>query len=154
MAKPLIGRPPIITPEKVSKLEEVFAIGGSDLEACAYADIAKTTLYNYQAKHPEFVARKDMLRERPFLKARQTIVKALDNPADAQWYMERKRKVEFGSSPLISQETSVNINFTVLDGGRYQHPLSPPEAGRDLIPPGEIQGDGRWKEIREDGRLA
>ena len=29
------------------------------------------------------------------LKARNTIVKSLDNPKDAQWYAERKAKKEF-----------------------------------------------------------
>jgi len=92
-----VGRPTIMTPETLNKLEEVFAIGGTDEEACFYADISKQTLYNYQAEHPEFVDRKEALKERPILKARQTIVKALDNPSDAQWYMERKRKKEFAS---------------------------------------------------------
>jgi len=93
MAK--VGRPTDMTTETVNKLEEVFAIGGTDEEACFYADISKQTLYNYQEKHPEFVDRKEALKERPILKARQTIVKALDQPQQAQWFLERKRKNEF-----------------------------------------------------------
>ena len=92
-----VGRPTVITPEIISKLEEVFAIGGTDNEACFYADIGKTTLYNYQQDHPEFVERKEALKERPILKARQTVVKALDNPQQAQWFLERKVKNEFAS---------------------------------------------------------
>lgn len=90
-----IGRPTVMTPETMAKLEEVFAIGGSDEEACFYADIGKSTLYNYQQEHPEFVERKEALKERPVLKARQTIVKALDNPQHAQWFLSRKKKKEF-----------------------------------------------------------
>lgn len=92
-----VGRPTVITPEIINKLEEVFAIGGTDNEACFYADIGKTTLYNYQQDHPEFVERKEALKERPILKARQTVVKALDNPQQAQWFLERKVKNEFAS---------------------------------------------------------
>lgn len=89
------GRPPIMTDDTIKKLEEVFALGGSDSEACFYANISKQTLYNYQKEHPEFVDRKEALKEKPILKARQTVVKALDDPKDAQWFLERKRKEEF-----------------------------------------------------------
>lgn len=89
------GRPTDMTPDTINKLEQVFAIGGTDKEACSYADISHQTLYNYQEKYPEFVERKEMLKEKPFIKARQTVVKALDNPHDAQWYLERKKKQEF-----------------------------------------------------------
>lgn len=97
-----VGRPTVITPEIISKLEEVFAIGGTDNEACFYADIGKTTLYNYQQDHPEFVERKESLKERPILKARQTVVKALDNPQQAQWFLERKVKNEFAQRSEVT----------------------------------------------------
>lgn len=93
--KKSVGRPTIMTPEVLNKLEEVFAIGGTDKEACFYADISHQTLYDYQAEHPEFVERKEALKERPILKARQTIVRGLDDDKNAQWYLERKRKNEF-----------------------------------------------------------
>lgn len=93
-----VGRPTLMTPETINKLEEVFGIGGSDKEACFYANISHQTLYNYQEEHPEFVERKEALKERPILKARQTIVKALENPADAKWYLEKKKRLEFGQN--------------------------------------------------------
>jgi hypothetical protein len=95
MTKNKGGRPTKMSKETITKLEEVFALGGSDSEACFYANISKQTLYNYQKEHPEFVDRKEALKEKPILKARQTVVKALDDPKDAQWFLERKRKEEF-----------------------------------------------------------
>lgn len=92
-----VGRPTIMTPETISKLEEVFSIGGTDNEACFYAGIGKTTLYNYQQENPEFVERKEALKERPILKARQTIIKGLDDADNAKWFLERKVKNEFSS---------------------------------------------------------
>jgi len=92
-----VGRPTIMTPEIISKLEEVFAIGGSDNEACFYAGIGKSTLYNYQQEHPEFLERKEALKERPILKARQTIVKGLEEAENAKWFLERKMKKEFSN---------------------------------------------------------
>lgn len=98
------GRPTIMTPETLAKLEEVFAVGGTDNEACFYAGIGKTTLYNYQQEHPEFVERKEALKETPILKARRTVVKALDDPNHAFRYLEKKRKVEFGNSVDITSD--------------------------------------------------
>lgn len=100
------GRPTEMTPETISKLEQVFAIGGTDGEACFYADISHETLYSYQRKHPEFTERKERLKETPILKARQTVVKALDNPDMAFKFLERKKKAEF----------SVRTEMTGKDG--------------------------------------
>lgn len=90
-----VGRPSSMTPEVISKLEEVFAIGGSDAEACFYADISHQTLYKYQNENPEFTERKNALKERPILKARQTIIKNLDDADTAKWFLQRKKKGEF-----------------------------------------------------------
>lgn len=111
-----VGRPTVMTPEVVSKLEQAFSMGCSDLEACLLADISKQSLYDYQAKHPEFADRKAMLKEKLVLKARSVLAKALNNNDEnmAKWYLERKKKDEFGTrteltgvsgSPIvISQE--------------------------------------------------
>lgn len=98
------GRPTIMTPEVIDKLEYVFSIGGSDLEACLHADISKQTLYNYQEKHPEFVDRKEMLKERMVLKARTVMDNALnDNDRQsAQWYLQRKKKAEFSDRQEVT----------------------------------------------------
>lgn len=92
---PDVGRPTVMTPEVLHKLEEAFAIGCSDTEACSYADISPRTLYKYQEDEPEFIQRKEQLKEKPILKAKNTIVKALSEPEHAKWYLERKRKNEF-----------------------------------------------------------
>ena len=99
-----VGRPTKMIEEVVKKLEEVFAIGGSDEEACFYAHISKQTLYNYQRKYPEFIDRKEALKNRPVLKARRTIFNALDNPQDAKWFLEKKRRKEFGNTLDVTGE--------------------------------------------------
>lgn len=57
-----MARPRKITKETVQKLEEGFLMGLSDREACIYADIAVSTLYNYCKKHKEFSERKELLK--------------------------------------------------------------------------------------------
>ena len=89
--KPM-GRPTIMTKETIDKLEHVFAIGGTDKEACAYADISHQTLYDYQQLFPDFVERKEKLKEKPFIKARMTIVQSLNSSQGAQWFLERKMR--------------------------------------------------------------
>lgn len=106
------GRPTVMTPEVLAKLEEVFAIGGTDLEAIFYADISKDALYDYQKLHPEFTDRKEKLKERPILKARQTIVKGLDDADNAKWYLERKVKNEFSSRQEMTGKDGKDLVFS------------------------------------------
>ena len=114
MAK--VGRPTLMTDEVIRKLEEVFAIGGTDQEACFYAGICHQTLYDYQNKYPQFVERKEALKERPILKARQTIVKALDDPEQAKWYLERKKKKEFAQRNELTGKGGQQIVIQQITG--------------------------------------
>lgn len=137
------GRPTVMTPDVLHKLEEAFAIGCSDGEACSYADISSSTFYNYQDAHPEFLERKAQLKERPILKAKNTIVKALDQPEHAKWYLERKKKVEFAQrteqtgadgSPIVvlPMEIVAKNNLTTSDTPSSTEPDSdqqPPVQG-------------------------
>lgn len=91
------GRPTVLTPETIRRLEEVFSLGGTDKEACFYAGIGQSTLYDYQKENSEFSERKEALKNKPILKARQTVVASLDKPESAMWYLERKRKQEFST---------------------------------------------------------
>lgn len=91
----------------VKKLEEAFAFGASDKEACFYADISHQTLYNYQENNPEFVERKEALKQRPILLARQSVVRGLEgNPELALKFLERKLKKEFGTRQEIEHGMS------------------------------------------------
>lgn len=92
------GRPSKQTSEVISKLEEVFSLDGSVEEACFFADISRKTYYEWIKEKPELGDRFEELRQNPFLKARRTIVNSLDNPQSAQWYMTRKKKMEFGDN--------------------------------------------------------
>lgn len=112
-----VGRPTVMTDETVSKLEEVFALGGTDEEACFYANISRQTLYDYQNKYPEFIDRKEQLKQNPFLKARRTIVESLDKPIHAFEYMKRKKKDEFSDrvehTGAEGKDLILNINSSI-----------------------------------------
>ena len=90
------GRPTKMTPETIRKLEQAFSLGCTDLEACLFADIGKSTLYDYQEENPEFAERKARLKENPVLLARKSVVEALEGDPDlALKFLERKKKDEF-----------------------------------------------------------
>lgn len=107
-----IGRPSNFTPETIAKLEQAFLLGCSDLEACFFAEVSKTALYNYQNAHPEFVERKELLKENPIFIARNSVVNGMQADPDlALKYLERKRKAEFSTRKETTGE----------DGGPIQN---------------------------------
>lgn len=101
------GRPTVMTDEVVLKLEQAFAIDASVEEACSYADISRNTFYLWLKENPEYKDRIDELRQRPVLKARQTVVQSLNEPLFAFKYLERKRKKEFGNSVDVTSDGKV-----------------------------------------------
>lgn len=110
------GRPSKLTPETIDKLRTAFLMGCSDIEACLYADISKTALYNYQQKNPEFVDQKERWKEQLTLKARTVIADALNKKDEntAKWYLERKKRDEF-STKIENEVTGKGINIVVAD---------------------------------------
>jgi hypothetical protein len=93
----------------VAKLKVVWGLGGSDAEACYYADISKFSLSRYLDAYPDVEELRNKLKEKPILKARETVVKNLSNPDIAFRYLERKKKDEFGASVELPDIFKNNI---------------------------------------------
>lgn len=115
MAKNKGGRPHKMTESVVNKLEEAFAMDCSISEACVHADISRQAFYNWKEKNPKLFDRFELLRSRPFLKARRTIVAHLDDPDYAFKYMERKKRKEFSTRIETENENTntTSIKFTI-----------------------------------------
>lgn len=110
------GRPTVMTPETVGKLEAAFGLDSSVKEACSYAEIHPDTFYEYLKKNPRFSDKIEALRQKPILKARQTMVKNLDDPNHAKWYLERKVKNEFSpktETDITTKGESINTSFVI-----------------------------------------
>ena len=91
----------------LKKLEEAFALGCTDLEACIFANISHQTLYNYQDKNPEFIERKNQLKETPVLIARTTVNEGIKEDTNLAFkYLERKRRDEFGPVNKVEAEVT------------------------------------------------
>lgn len=111
-----MGRPTVMTPETLKLLREAFAIGCTKKEACAYAKIGESTLYDYINANPDFSEEIEQLIEEPILKAKHTIVSTLDDPKNAQWYLERKRKDEFSSRSEVTGKDGKDLPTPILQG--------------------------------------
>ena len=93
MAKKKGGRPTVMTDGVLAKLKLAFAMGLSDVEACAIADIEPTSLYRYQKRHKGFASEKAAWKENVKAKAKMVVAQDIINKKNvktAQWYLEHK----------------------------------------------------------------
>ena len=124
-----VGRPTVMTEIVLGKLETAFAYDMTDEEACHYAGINPTSLYDYQKEHEDFTQRKHALKNRPVMMARETLVKSLkdrkikvlDNkgnlveidvladPELALKYLERKKKDEFSTKMTVDHSGKIDV---------------------------------------------
>jgi len=119
-----------MTEDRINKLVEAFAIGASDKEACAYAEISHQALYNYQEKHPEFVERKEALKHRPTLLARQSVVKGLVTDANlAMKYLERRLPNEFATRRELTGADGKDLPAPLLNVVATEVTENTPEQG-------------------------
>ena len=108
-------RPTVMTPEVIAKLEEAFAWGCTDREACLWAGIAVSTLQLHQDREPEFIERKEALKDTPVLLARKSVVNKLPRDSDLSLkYLERKKKNEFSLKTETTME--VTLPTPILNG--------------------------------------
>lgn len=87
---------------KVELLFGACKIDASVEECCAYAGITYNQYQYFYEQHPQFSIVKSLLNQMPFLKARNKIVKDIDESfQNAMDYMKRKRKQEFSERQEI-----------------------------------------------------
>ena len=101
------GRPTKMDEITLQKIEGAFSNGATDEEACFVANISTSTLYNYQEKYPEFVERKEGLKNMIKYQAKSNIAEAIrrnNKTEDSKWYVERKIKKEFGNNVDITSD--------------------------------------------------
>lgn len=102
-----------MTAVALQKLKHAFSMGLPDEQACLYAEIAPSTLYNYQNKHPEFLERKKLLKQNITMHARLNIAERVQlwSAEDSWKWLERKERSEFAPK---EQQTIQIANQNVL----------------------------------------
>ncbi len=108
-------RPTVMTPEIIDKFRQAYLIGATNEEAAHYAGVAPSTLYLHIEKHPEFSEQIAGWKSEPILKAKQTVVKGLDDIKNSQWYLERKAKAEFAQRQELTGNEGAAINVIIED---------------------------------------
>ena len=93
------GRPSLIFGEVLTKLEYAFSIGCTDDEACIFADINPKTLYRYQEVNPDFRERKELLKKKIIVCARQSIMNGMRTDGKlAMQVLAKKVPKEYGAN--------------------------------------------------------
>jgi hypothetical protein len=106
-----VGRPTVMDENTLQILEGYFADGASDELACFLAKISTSTLYNYQNEHPEFLDRKNYLKEQVRFQARKNIRKKIESEdiETSKWYLERKDKEFKQKSDITTDDKPIAI---------------------------------------------
>ena len=102
--------------DSVKKLQEAFAIGADVSAACSYAQISRQTFYNWTKENKKLQEEFDSLREKPVLKAYQTVYSDLGSIDTAKWYLERKRKKEFSTMQEVESKNQDTLTVKFATG--------------------------------------
>lgn len=97
------GRPSVINEGILRKLEAGLATGFSISAACHFAGISTSTYYEHKAMDSEFRDRVRWAEEWATYRARQVVLKAIDDGdvACARWYLERRARLEFAPNKAM-----------------------------------------------------
>ena len=99
ISKNLGGRPTALNEATLEQLKMAFSIGCTNREAVSYADIALSTLQLHIKNNPTFSEQVTAWKQKPILKARQVVVKAINKGDKAlAWdYLQKKNRDEFSA---------------------------------------------------------
>ena len=101
MTNKKIGRPTVITESTVLKLEETLRDGFSIERACSLSGISRSTYYAHLHTDTAFMDKMELSQSWATERAKQVVIQAI-NKGDlkaAQWWLERKLRVEFSLNP-------------------------------------------------------
>lgn len=107
-----VGRPLSMTIPTLRKLKMAYLIDCTDTEACGYAGIGTTALYDFQKKHPEFTELKAKWKETYIMAARMNVVKEVmkKKSIDDSWKVLRaKRKHEYAEKHIVDDKNVMTV---------------------------------------------
>jgi len=110
-----VGRATKLTEEVIRKMEECAAIRATVQELCFYAGIHRDTYYTWMKQNPELSDRLDDLRQKPFLKARQTIIGGLDDVNVAFKFMEKEKPEDYADILNIKHSGAIGTEEISAD---------------------------------------
>ena len=96
-----------MTEETIGKLAQAFAIGATGKQACDYADIDPSTLWQWEKDNPELSKYFDRMREKLPLKSKQNIALAIHGTPGqgdlnlSKWLIERQEPEDYAETLKI-----------------------------------------------------
>ena len=106
-----VGRPTKRSPETEALLAQAFSLGATVDAACYHAGIGRSTFFDWAREDVAFSDRMAALKQKPVLQALQTVVGALEDPAMARWYLERRHE-DFKPKQAVEQSGSVDVRLS------------------------------------------
>lgn len=105
------GRPSAMTDEVLTKLQYAYEIGSTDREACLFAGIGMSTLYEYKKFNTAFAEKIDDWKDKPIFISRQAVLQQIQSGDGdlALKYLERKKKDEFAPKSDIGLGVSQEL---------------------------------------------
>ena len=105
-------------------LRHAFAMGCTDAEACLYAGISRATFRKFCNGNPEHLESFELLKHKPILLARQSVLSAIANdPYLAFKFLEKFRLTDLGEVkeektpiPTDDYRDTPNITINIIDG--------------------------------------
>jgi len=102
----------------VKKIEDIFIIGGGVKQACAHAEIAKQSFYDFLKDKPHLDDHFKDLQERLTIVALNTVAKAVPtNPSMALTILERRMNKEYAETKnfnISAHSTSFSVNAQLM----------------------------------------
>lgn len=100
----------------IEKIKKAAALDCTHEEICIYAGITMAQLKTYFDSLPGLEQEVDAMRHYPTMKARETLVRALEtNPEIALKYLERKKRKEFAVRTELTGEDGKDLTIQIVN---------------------------------------
>lgn len=125
------GRPKAITDTVLRKLEEGFLKGYNVTECCFFADVPKSTYYDYLNEHPSYSDRIELLKSNTRMIAKTNVHDKIKGGDDytSRWYLEHtsdefnpKQKQELTGKDGNPIEVQSTVQIYLPDNQREDKP--------------------------------
>jgi hypothetical protein len=119
------GRPTVMTPATVQKLEAALRDGFSVEMACHVSDISRSAYYDHLDRSPDFAYKMEVAHNWVTQRAKQVVAQAIDkgDMKAAQWWLERRARAEFALNPPPAPESQKSM-FSEDDNDKFLQMLA------------------------------
>lgn len=102
------GRPTVVDESTVAKLTEAFRLGSTDILACDYAGIDRSTFYRHLESDSGFATKINISKTYVEIQARGVVVREIEkgNVKASMWWLERRTEEFDLKNKELKNETS------------------------------------------------